>query len=277
MLIDLEHPDRVSIDDVFRASEDLSIVEREVAALRREDLIERELANGIAFGPYHREWMLERAPERAQAFMRRARQRLELEREGIYPPILNTRQGFAGMDTADVTPGSFPAIATTTTETNITGTVSGQAAAWAGIPARDARAGKAYRISFGGIISNTATPTVIWTPRWGQSDTATSNLSLGASPTITTVASLANHAVYGEFTLGFRSLGVAASSATASGNGFVKWGNAAASASSAVMGSTVVTTADTLSAQGLMISLTWGTNSGSNTFTCQWIVLQSLN
>lgn len=171
---------------------------------------------------------------------------------------------------------SFTAIASTTTETNVANT-TGAAAQFAGIPAQHPEAGSIYKVNFGGVISTTGTPTVIWTPRWGQSDTATSNTTLGASPTITTVTGLSSHIVNGEFMLVFRAIGNGSTAGTAVGTGWVKWGNAAAAATVATMGGTVATNLSTNSAQGLMISLTWGTSSASNTFTCLYYSLQSLN
>jgi hypothetical protein len=246
----------------------LEAIEEEARRLSVSDLVERELSHGIQFGPYHREWLLARAPESV---------RRQLALGLAYPGLI------AGTATADVqmqwpnTSASFGAINTTTTETNVIGTVATSAAQFAGIAATDPFPGKRYQVAFGGIISNTGTPTVIWTPRWGQSDTATSNTTLGASPTITTVASLSNHAVYGQFDLVFRAGGIGATAGTATGNGFVVWGNSAATGSVAVMGSTVPTNLGIQVAQGLMVSLTWGTSSASNTFTCQWFHLVGKN
>ena len=228
-----------------------------------EDLIERELDAGVTLGPFHRQWLLERAPWQVRRNLASAAQR-----RAVYA----ARQGFASMDVRDFPPVSFTAIASTVTETNLW-----VAADWTPIAADEVKAGKVYKVSFGGIISNTGTPTVIFTPRYGQSATPASNVTLGASPTVTTVTGLANHSFYGEFTLGFRQIAVAASGATGTGNGFVTFGNASANSTTAIMGGTVATTLDNIADQGLIVSLTWGTSSASNTCTCQWVVLRSYN
>lgn len=236
-----------------------------------EELVDKEREWGVQFGPYHREWLLSRAnlPERIL-------RNLEMARK--HPHLVMTKQGFSAMDVQDFPPGSFPAIASTTTETNVVGTTAGNAARWGGVPANDARGGKAYECRFGGILSTTGTPTVAWTPRWGQSDTATSNVILGVSTAVATGSGLASVPVFGEFTFGLRSQAIAVTAGTGTGNGFVVLGNVAAAASQLfAMGSTVATTLPTESAQGLMISLTWGTNSASNTFTCQWFIVRSYN
>ena len=92
-----------------------------------EDIIEREQAAGIRFGPVHRAWQLEKAPEHVKRMLARGR---------MEPGLLMTRQGFMGMDTSDVNPVSFSAINTTTSPScfwNASGTA--QQTTWAAIPA----------------------------------------------------------------------------------------------------------------------------------------------
>jgi hypothetical protein len=235
----------------------------EAPSLSVSEIIEREIDAGQAFGPFHRQWLLERAPEKV-------RRQLELAR--LFPDIMNSRQGFASMDVNDFPPASFTAVANTTAETNLW-----TPAIWTPIPANDMRAGKVYKVQYGGIISNTGTPTLIFTPRCGQSATPSSNVSLGVSPTITTTTGLSNHALYGEFILGIRTLGIAAAGATGTGNGFVCFGNASAPASTVAMGAAIPTTLDNTVATGLIVSITWGAASASNTLTCQWATIRSYN
>lgn len=237
-------------------------IEAEVRRMSVSDLIEREQASGEAFGPWHRHYLNERAPASV-------RKHLSLAGRGFW----NGRQYFTSTDSNDPNPSSFTGI-TNVTELNFCNVTAG-AAQYCGIAANDPRAGKVYKLTAGGIIGNTATPTVIFTPRWGQSDTSTSNTTLGVSPTITTVASLSAHPLYAEFKLVFRSIGLGATTGTATGNGFVVFGNASATGTVAVMGSTVPTNLATNVAAGLQLSLTWGTNNASNTMTCQWVHLQS--
>lgn len=184
------------------------------------------------------------------------------------------RQTFAAADVAQFPPASHTAVANTVTRTNLW-----VPALWTSIPALDPQANKVYILRCGGILSTTTgSNTIIFNPTFGQSATPGSNLALGASTTVTLTASLSSVPWYAEFLLGFRQLGIAASGATATGNGFVNIGGAAATAGIVIpIGGTVVTTADHTTAQGLVLDVTWGTASASNTITAQWTFLQSQN
>lgn len=183
------------------------------------------------------------------------------------------RQTFTAADVAQVPPASHTAVANTTTRTNLW-----VPAIWTPIPALDLQAGKAYELRCGGQISTTGTPTIIFTPTFGQSATPGSNATLGASITLTLGSGLSNVPWYCVFTLGVRSLGVAASGSTVIGHGTVSIGGPAATAAQVVtIGATTVSTADHTTAQGLVLDVTWGTASASNTITAQWTFLQSLN
>ena len=182
------------------------------------------------------------------------------------------RQTFVGSDIADFPPASHTAVANTVTRTNLW-----VPALWTPIAALDPRPGKAYLLRAGGVISTTGTPTLIVNPTFGQSSTPGSNVALGATTTFT-LGTLTGAPWYAEFVLGFRQLGIAASGCTCTGNGlFVVGGAAGAVGQSVPMGGTVVTTADHTTAQGLVLDVTWGAASASNTITCQWTALQSLN
>lgn len=182
------------------------------------------------------------------------------------------RQTFTGADIADVPPASHTAVANTTTRTNLW-----VPALWTPIGAFDPKPGKAYLLRAGGVASTTGTPTIVFNPTFGQSSTPGSNIALGATTTWT-LGTLSAAPWYAEFLLGFRQLGIAASGATCTGNGWVVVGGAAAAVGQSVpMGGTVVTTADHTTAQGLVLDVTWGAASASNTITCQWTALQSLN
>lgn len=231
-----------------------------------EDIIEREKAAGQVFGPFHQQWQLERAPEHVKRMLELAK---------VKPELLMANQGFTSPGAAKSNPSAFAAIATTVTESCLWSSplTTALQLQYAPIPAGDMKAGKKYRVGFGGIISTTLTPTVIWTPRVGPNTTAANaaNLSFGASPTVTTVTGLANHAFYGEFAFQVRSLGLAAAGTTATGTGYVMWGNAGAAASVAVMGGTDPTTIDDTITTGILVNLTWGTSSASNTLTCKFV------
>jgi len=184
-----------------------------------------------------------------------------------------SRQTFTAVDVADAPPASHTAVANTVTRTNLWA-----ANLWTPIPALDMRPGKVYTLWAGGVISTTGTPTIIFNPTFGQSATPASNVALGASQTITLGASLSGVSWTAEFRLAVRSLGVAASGATITGNGFVVVGGPSATASQLIaIGGSVPTTADHTTAQGLLLDVTWGTASASNTITAQWTLLKSEN
>lgn len=181
-------------------------------------------------------------------------------------------QRFTSTDVADAPPASNTAVANTTTRTNLW-----NPALWTPISAFDERAGKAYILRAGGIISTTGTPTIIFNPTFGQSATPATNVALGATTTFT-LGTVTNAPWSAEFILTVRSLGMAAAGATVTGNGWVIVGGAAAAVSQTVaMGSSVPTNADNTTAQGLVLDVTWGAASPSNTITAQWSLLQSLN
>lgn len=241
-----------------------------------EELVQKEHAAGVVFGPFHRQWLINqpRVPERI---------RRNLELAARYPHLVGSRQGFAGMDINDINTVAFGAVASTASEANIVGATQGLINQFCAIPANDARAGKVYEVKFGGIYSNTATPTVIWTPRWGNSTTPGTNVTLGASPTVTTITGTTNLAVYGEFLCGIRTAPPGATAGTAYGTGIVTMQIPVTSSQNAMditMGNTsgaIDTTGQGAAGCGLTINLTWSASSASNTFQCQWFVLRSFN
>lgn len=183
-----------------------------------------------------------------------------------------SRQSFVAADISDFPPSSHTAVASTTTRTNLW-----NPALWTAIGAYDPKPGKVYLLRAGGSYGTTGTPTMLVTPTFGQSSTPGSNISLGSSGTATlTTATGVNW--YAEFTLGFRSIGIAASGATCTGSGFIAFGGASGAAAIVLpIGGTIVTTADHTTAQGLCLDVTWGASSASNTITANWTLLQSLN
>lgn len=184
-----------------------------------------------------------------------------------------SRQSFVGTDVSDFPPASHTAVGNTVTRTNLW-----VPAIWTPIPAMDPRAGKAYLLRCGGIIQTTATPTIIFNFTFGQSTTPATNVALGASATVTLGTIPASSPWWAEFVVGFRQVGVAASGATATGNGFVVVPAAAATASVLIAcGASVPTTIDQTTAQGMCLDVTWGTANALNTITAQWTLLQSLN
>lgn len=238
------------------------------------DIIEREIACGQPFGPFHRLWLLDRAPEKV-------RRNLELARR--YPHLVGARQGFASADINDGATAAFGAINTSASELNMLGATQGIINQYCAIPANDARAGKMYQVNLGGIYGNTGTPTMIFTPRWGSSTTPGTNVTLGASPTWTSITGTTALAYFIEFILTIRTAPPGATQGTAYGTGFaalqipvtssqmgavIPMGNTAA---------TIDTTGQGTAGCGITMNLTWSASSASNTQTAQWWILRSLN
>jgi hypothetical protein len=233
-----------------------------VRRLTVDDFVRKEQECGV-FGPFCRQKFLASAPQHIKD---------ELARAKRFPHIYGGRQGFMSMDVNDFPPTSFSAVTASATETNLW-----TPAIWTPIPANDMRAGKIYNVKFGGIFTSTGTQGVLtFTARCGQSATPSSNVSLGASNATAPPASLTNAPFYGEFTLGIRSLGLAASGATGVGHGFVHvQGAAAATAIDYLFGGTVPTSLDNTTATGLIVSLTISV--ASQSYQCQWVAMMSLN
>ena len=234
----------------------------------RRDVIERERAlMGPFGGPFERDRLLRtKAPSEVLYQLAKGRE---------LPDVVCTRGYAMGVDYNDFNPSSFNSVNTTTSETGLwTPNI------WTPIPANDARAGKAYKVSFGGVLgTSSSAPTAAWTPRWTQSTAVPpSGTSLGASTAVTMTASLSAVPWYGEFTMGWRTLGLAASGGTATGNGFIVIGDLTTTAAKVQsIGGTAASSVDQTTAQGLLVSITWGTSQANNTATCQWVLLQSLN
>jgi hypothetical protein len=183
------------------------------------------------------------------------------------------RQGFADQP-LDLPPTNFPSLNTFTAEANIW-----VPSLWTSIPAFDMRAGKAYLIRAGGIMQSAASVTWLFTPRIGVSATPASNISLGASQTLTTPGIVpASSPWYMEFLVVVRSLGIAASGATLTGNGVINVpGTATTSTNDLSMGGAVPTNVDHTVNQGFVLSATCGTSAGTNLIQCNWVQLQPQN
>jgi len=231
------------------------------------DLIDLEREDVGPLGPFERDFIIQRhGPAPVIRELAKARE---------YSTIVCARGYAMAMDVNDFPPASFTAVNTTTTETELW-----NPAIWTPVPANDPRAGKAYRATYGGVLGTAgAGPTLQFQPRWSQSTaTPPTGTTLGISTAPTLTASLSSVPFYGTFTYGWRTIGVAASGGTGTGNGFVAWGGAAGAAGVILpMGGTVTSSVDQTTAQGLLIGVIWGTSSASNTITAQWAVMQSYN
>lgn len=184
-----------------------------------------------------------------------------------------SRQGFAGWDYQDFPSTSLNTIVSSATETSLW-----NVSLFSYIPSFDLRAGKAYMVCFGGIISAAVSPTVTIVPRYGIAATSNANLTLGTSSAVT-VATLTAAPFYGQFVFGVRSLGVATSTSVLVGTGMIDFpGNAiATNGSTIIFGGSTLTTADFATNQGIGIGWIWSVATTSNTVTCQWAFLRSLN
>ena len=242
--------------------------------LTPEDIIEREIAAGVPFGPFHRHWLLDRAPEKV-------RRNLELAR--LHPGIQMARQGFASLDVNDGVTAAFAAINTSNAELNMLGATQAIINQYCAIPANDARAGKMYEVQMGGVYGNTGTPTLIITPRWGTSTTPATNVTLGASATFPTITGSTALPYYLQFTLTIRTAPPGATLGTAYGTGFmamqipVTSSQLAATLLLGATAATIDTTGQGTAGCGITMNATWSASSASNTQTCNWWLLKSLN
>jgi hypothetical protein len=221
------------------------------------EMAEMERHAGVEFGPFQREWLLYQAPQKV-------REELELARR--YPNHVNAKQGFMTTDTADAPPTSMATIANDTVEHALW-----NPSVWGLIPAFDMRAGKAYKVSFGGVMGCNTGVTAAWRARCGtnnsQPPTGT-DLGVSAANNVGTV--LVSQPFYGEFTMVVRQLGMGTglSQGTVTGNGFATM---PVTPSGTVLGCVPF--------GGLVAAATfaWSSASTTNTLTCQWMLAQSIN
>jgi hypothetical protein len=195
-------------------------------------------------------------------------------------------QTFSGITTWVPPLADFNARNTFTTEVNLIGDTISSAPPQAminqfcAIPANDAVPGRMYHLTFAGVYGTTGTPTIIFTPRWGNSATIGTNISLGASQTWTTASGVSAAPFYGEFVFTIRTAPPGATLATGKGHGFVALGGLTTNAAVLTMGGTAATidsSGQGAAGCGLQIGVTWGTSSASNTITCQNYLIRSLN
>jgi hypothetical protein len=142
------------------------------------------------------------------------------------------------------------------------------------IPANDARPGKVYKVTAGGICTFASTGLISFTPRLGL---LVSSPTMGVTVVPLNVPGVVTaNAWHLEFTCVCRTIGAAGANSTFIGSGFCSMGGLATAGQSHTVvefGGTVAT-ADASIATGIAISKTL-TVAGS--FTCQWVFIQSLN
>lgn len=248
-----------------------------------EEVIEAEIASGVPFGAFHRRYQMQRAPERVHRWLEKERER---QARG-WPAILGMpRQGLASLDLNDPNTADFTARHTFTTEVSLLGDTNASAPPQAmvnqfcAIPANDARAGKVYQLTFGGIHSTTGTPTIIFTPRWGSHVTIATNVILGVSQTLTTGSGVSAQPFFGQFIFTIRTSPPGATLGTGKGHGFVAIGTSTTAAAVVTMGktaATIDTTGQGTAGCGLQMGVTWSASSASNTITPENYFIASLN
>lgn len=224
-----------------------------------DELIDHERdCRGAILGPWERWLYLDRAPERTRALLAKGRQ---------FPDVVCLNGLTTPIGAPGGPPSSFTAVNTTNVETNLW-----VPAIWTPISALTLVAGGVYQANAGGVLgTSSAAPTATWTPRCGQSATPASNVTLGATTGSTMIASLAAVPWTWQFTMVVRSIGLAASGAATTGNGYVVIGGLTTAVGVVQsMGGTVTSTVDNTAATGLILSITWGANAAANTATCQW-------
>jgi hypothetical protein len=164
-------------------------------------------------------------------------------------------------------------LANLTAVTATTETALWSAAEYTPINARDARPGKIYRVTAGGIVSFATTGTLVITPRLGLTVSGT---TLGANAAQTVQGVTVTNAAWSlDFTLVVRTLGVAGANSTVIGTGtFTAHGSGAANTGmSCVFGGTSATV-DLTVATG--ITFGW-TLSVAGSITPQYACIQSMN
>ena len=146
------------------------------------------------------------------------------------------------------------------------------------VPANDARAGKVYRLTAGGILSTAASGTLIITPRWGST---TGGTTLGASVTQTVPINLTAVPWFMTAICTVRTVGAPGANSTVMLNGLFQSAGTAATAGSGfdvvfggTSGTVDLSTTGTATTGGIVIG--W-TLSVAGSCTPQQVVWQSLN
>ena len=147
------------------------------------------------------------------------------------------------------------------------------------IPAFDARPGKLYKLTAGGIITMPATTgSITLTPRWGQSATVATNISMGASTAQFSAVATTNR----PWTMELHVLCRTVAAAGGANSTVIGWGDFKTQGIVTAGGATILicmggtsATVDVGVATGIGVSIIWTTTAGS--ITTQFAVLQSLN
>lgn len=167
----------------------------------------------------------------------------------------------------------------TTFSTVTTDTMLWNPTLWTPIPAGDARVGKIYRLTAGGIITlPAATGSLTLIPRVGATTTVASSPTLGASGAQFSSGATTNRPWFLEFYAIVRAITVAGStSATMMGEGIFETQGVLSTGGASMnltMGGTSAVFDPTI-LQGIGVSCVWGTTAGS--ITPHFAFIQSMN
>jgi hypothetical protein len=164
------------------------------------------------------------------------------------------------------TAGAGAAYASSTTITDVS------AAPQFTLPANFLQVGSALRFRAFGVLSTTATPTMILGIYYG----GVAGIALGATGAITQGSAVTNVPWQIELNTIIRSVG---STGTAMSHGNCKFGSAVTTYTDEVpvpATALATVTVDTTAAKVLSVGATWGTNSASNTLTLHGFLIESL-
>jgi hypothetical protein len=167
-----------------------------------------------------------------------------------------------------------PPLADQTAVTATSETILWNVSRYTPIAANDAKPGKIYKVTAGGIMSFASTGTLIITPRFGL--TVAAGITMGASVVaLTTPGATTAHPWFMEFVCVVRTVGVPGTNSTVIGTGWFATGIPAAGSLPATQtfGGTSATV-DVSIATGICIG--W-TLSVAGTVTPQYAYIQSLN
>lgn len=244
-----------------------------------EEIVEKERDAFGDFGPWHREWLMLKAPRSVERWLQKERDR---QRLGL-PPIVAARQGFQSLDLNDPNTSSFTARNNSSSEMCIIGDSANGAPPqsminqYCAIPANDARAGKVYLLKISGIHGTTGTPTLTLTPRWGNSVTIGTNVTFGASAAHTLGSGVSAKPFWIEFECVIRTAPPGATQGTASGHGMATFHSITDNFAMGGTGATIDTSGQGTAGCGLQMGITFGTPSASNTLTVEKYLIASLN
>lgn len=145
------------------------------------------------------------------------------------------------------------------------------------IPANYLQIGQALRVFGAGTFSTTGAPTL----RFGVYYGGVAGTVLASTGDVTTTSGAANEAWIFEAVIIVRSMGASGTAATfgkATGlNAAANAGTNLATQADAPTGAFATATIDTTAAAFLTLGAKWGTNSASNTVTCQAWTIEGLN